>query len=104
MAEYNLTPRQRELLKTIVEQVKSGKVQEPLIPVVSNSGSTLIGIKGDFGRNLLGDLKVLSEADLLGFHFTSQGKPVRPSFLYHDATPLSLRSVGQVPALGVCAA
>lgn len=74
MAEYNLTTRQKGLLQIIVEQVKSGKVQEPLIPVCSSSGCSIIGIEGKFGLNLLGDLEVLSEADLLGFHFNSKGK------------------------------
>jgi hypothetical protein len=76
MTEYNLTSQQKELLKTIVEQVKSGKVQEPLIPVSTHGGSSIIGIKGDFGRNLLGDLEVLSEADLLGFRYNSRGNKI----------------------------
>jgi len=76
MAEYNLTPQQRELLKTIVEQMKSGKAEEPLIPMVSSSGSSIIGIQGSFGRNLLGDLEVLSEADLLGFRYSSKGNKI----------------------------
>lgn len=76
MTEYNLTPRQRELLKTIVEQMKSGKAQEPLIPIISNSGSTLMGIQGNFGRNLIGDLEALCKVDLLGFHHNSRGTKV----------------------------
>ena len=77
MTKYNLTPQQRDLLKTIVEQMKSGQVQEPLIPVIShNSGSSIIGIKGNFGRNLLGDLEVLSEADLLGSRYSSSGNKI----------------------------
>ncbi len=76
MAEYNLTSQQKELLKTIVEQMKSGKAQEPLIPVISHSGSSIIGIQGNFGRNLLGDLEVLSESDLLGFRYNSSGNKI----------------------------
>jgi hypothetical protein len=76
MAKYNLTHQQRELLKTIVEQMKSGNAQEPLIPTASHSGSSIIGIQGNFGRNLLGDLEVLSEADLLGFRYNSSGKKI----------------------------
>ena len=76
MAKYNLTPQQKELLKTIVEQMKSGNAQEPLIPVSSHSGSSIIGIQGNFGRNLLGDLEVLSEADLLGFRYNSSGNKI----------------------------
>jgi len=76
MAEYNLTSQQKELLKTIVEQMKSGRAQEPLIPVSSHSGSSIIGIQGNFGRNLLGDLEVLGEADLLGFRYNSKGDKI----------------------------
>ncbi len=73
MTEYNLTLHQKELLKTIVEQVKSGKAKEPLIPVITHSGSSIIGMEGDFGRNLLGDLEVLCETGLLGFRSNSRG-------------------------------
>jgi len=76
MTEYNLTPQQKELLITIVEQMKSGKAQEPLIPVISHSGSSLIGIQGEFGRNLLGDLEALSDEDLLGFRYNSKGNKI----------------------------
>ncbi len=76
MTEYNLTSRQRELLKTIVEQMESGKGHEPLIPVVTHSGGSIIGIQGDFGQNLLGDLEVLSEADLLGSRINSRGNKI----------------------------
>jgi hypothetical protein len=76
MTQYNLTVQQRELLKTIVEQMKSGKAQEPLIPVGSHSGSSIIGMQGNFGRNLLGDLEVLSQADLLGFRYNSKGNKI----------------------------
>jgi hypothetical protein len=76
MARYNLTHQQRELLKTIVEQMKSGKATEPLIPMVTYSSSSIIGMQGDFGRNLLGDLEVLSEADLLGFRYNSKGNKI----------------------------
>jgi hypothetical protein len=76
MAEYNLTSQQKELLKTIVDQMKSGRAQEPLIPVSSHSGSSIIGIQGSFGRNLLGDLEILSEADLLGFRYNGKGDKI----------------------------
>lgn len=76
MAEYNLTPGQKDLLRTIVEQKKSGVAREPLIPVIASGGSSLIGIKGDFDRNLLGDLEVLSEADLLSYRFNSSGDKI----------------------------
>jgi hypothetical protein len=76
MTEYNLTAQQRELLKTIVDQLKSGKGQEPLIPVVTNSGGHIIGFQENFGQNLLGDLEVLNEADLLGSRYNSGGDKI----------------------------
>lgn len=75
MTEYNLTLQQKELLKTIVEKVKSGTAREPLIPVSTHSSSTLIGV-GDFGHNLLGDLEILHEMDLLGSRNNSQGNKI----------------------------
>jgi hypothetical protein len=76
MAEYNLTPQQKDLLITIVEQKKSGVAREPLIPVITGRESSLIGINGSFDRNLLGDLEVLSEADLLSFRFNGSGTKI----------------------------
>jgi hypothetical protein len=75
MAEYNLTREQKELLKIIVDKVKSGIAREPLIPVSSHSDSSIIGV-GNFGRNLLGDLEILAEMDLLGFRYNSQGNKI----------------------------
>jgi hypothetical protein len=70
MAEYDLTLKQRQLLRTITEQLEAGTGKEPMFPV----SDTLIGIKGKFDRNLLGDLEILSEAGLLGSRFNSSGQ------------------------------
>jgi len=74
MAVYDLTPRQKELLKTIVEQMKAGTGREPLVPVITFGGGYLIGIKGDFDQNLRGDLDILADAGLLMPRFNSKGE------------------------------
>jgi hypothetical protein len=76
MAEYNLTPKQKQLLKTITDSVKMGQVKEPLIAVSTNDGSFIMDIKEKFDRNLLGDLEILCEADLLGFRYNSSGNKI----------------------------
>ena len=76
MAEYNLTPKQKQLLKTITEYVKAGKAKEPLIAMVSNDGGIIFGIKEKFDRNLLGDLEILCEVDLLGYRYNSTGNKI----------------------------
>lgn len=73
MTEYNLTPKQKLTLRKIVESLKAGTVKEPLITVITNEGAFIIGIKEKFDRNLRGDLEILCEADLLGFHYNSKG-------------------------------
>jgi hypothetical protein len=76
MAEYNLTSKQKQLLKTITEFVKAGKAKEPLIAIVSNDGGVIIGITEKFDRNLLGDLEILCDVDLLGFRYNSKGNKI----------------------------
>jgi len=76
MKAYDLTPRQKELLKTIIEQLKAGTGKEPLIPVITNEGGFLIGIKGNFDRNLRGDLDILADAGLLMPRLNSKGQPI----------------------------
>ncbi len=76
MAEYNLTSKQKQLLKTIIDAVESGQAKEPLIPVISMVGSSIIGVPGDFDHNLIGDLEILSEADLLGSRLNNKGNKI----------------------------
>ena len=76
MAEYNLTSKQKQLLKTITEFVKAGKAKEPLIAIVSNDGGVIMGITEKFDRNLLGDLEILCEVDLVGFRYNSKGNKI----------------------------
>ena len=54
MAKYNLTERQKELLRAIVENIRAGKLQEPIIPVVEiGGGGYIIGIDRNFGSHPL---------------------------------------------------
>jgi len=74
MAEHNLTPKQKQILKTITESVKAGKAKEPLIAVVAGGEGIIMGITEKFDRNLLGDLEILCEADLLGVRYNNGNK------------------------------
>ena len=76
MAKYDLTPKQKTLLKIIVEQLNAGTAKEPLIPVCTMSDCSIIGIKGNFDHNLLGDLEILAEAGLLGFRYNRKGDKI----------------------------
>jgi len=77
MARYNLTERQKELLRAIVENIRAGKLQEPIIPVVEiGGGGYVIGIEKNFGPSVTGDLEVLSEEGLLSWQLNSRGKKI----------------------------
>jgi hypothetical protein len=76
MASYNLTSRQKEILQRLVEGVKSGQAQEPLIPSWSLQDCEIIGITGKFDLSVLGDLDILCESDLLAFRYNSQGDKI----------------------------
>jgi hypothetical protein len=73
MAKYNLTTKQKQMLQLLVENVKSGKAEEPLYLIRSLQDCEIMGIEEKFGYDLLGDLDVLCEADLLSCRINSQG-------------------------------
>lgn len=73
MATYNLTEKQKKLLTTIVEHIKTGQLEEPIITSCTFSGCEIIGIDEKFGHNLLGDLESLCDADLMGYCYNSNG-------------------------------
>jgi hypothetical protein len=75
MANYNLTPRQKDALRRLVDAVKSGQAQEPLIPVLTLQDCDVIGV-GTFDHSLPGDLDILCDADLLGFRHNSRGDKI----------------------------
>ena len=76
MAKYNLTDRQKELMRVIVGHIRSGKVVEPIIPVVTAGGEYIIGIDKDFSPNLTGNLEVLAEEGLLSRQFNNGGDTI----------------------------
>jgi len=73
MTEYNLTARQKQLLKIIVENINEGKDIEPLMPSITMQDSQIIGIDHKFDWTLIGDLDALWEADLISATNTSRG-------------------------------
>jgi len=75
MTNYNLTPRQKEVLRRLVECVKSGQANEPLIVVCTFQDCEVIGV-GTFNHSLSGDMEILCDADLLGFRYNSSGDKI----------------------------
>lgn len=75
MVKYNLTSRQKEVLRRLVEGVQSGQATEPLIPMISLQDCEISGI-GTFDHSLLGDLDALCETDLLTFRYNSRGEKI----------------------------
>lgn len=75
MANYDLTNRQKNVLRRLVEAVKSGQAQEPIIVACCLQDCEVIGI-GTFDHSLPGDLDILCDADLLGFRYNSQGNKI----------------------------
>lgn len=71
---YNLTEKQIELLSYIVEKVHSGEMQEPLLLMQSHTNNYIAGSDKEWGRNLLGNMNVLSEEGFLSRDFNSLGK------------------------------
>jgi len=76
MATYNLTEKQKHLLRTIVASLDDGKLEEPIIPACSFDGCSIIGIDEGFGSNLRGDLNALCDLDLMGFSYNSRGNRI----------------------------
>lgn len=76
MATYNLTEKQRHLLRTIVASLEDEKLEEPIIPFCTFGGYYIHGIDEDFGPNLLGDLDALCDLDLMGFRYDGKGNKI----------------------------
>ena len=72
MSGYNLTDRQKELLRKLVEYVRQDRMAEPFKIVL---GGILLGGGEIFKteRDFLGDLSALAEADLLGLRYGLKG-------------------------------
>ena len=74
MAEYNLTQKQKRILQVLVENVRSGAVEEPILTICSLTECSIIGIEEEFDYNLVGDLEALCEADLLSYRYSTKGE------------------------------
>ena len=108
MSGYNLTDRQKELLRKLVEYVRQDRMAEPFSLVL---GGILLkdGEIFETERNFLGDLSALVEADLLGLRYGLKGNKlysikqagydavendfVTPTWV---ETPLRIGSVGAI--------
>jgi hypothetical protein len=76
MDPYNLTPRQKDALRRMVEMVRSGSVREPFLVLGEHEGYTLIPAQGaqvTINEGWDGDLDALEEADLVSARWDSSG-------------------------------
>ena len=74
MASYNLTDKQKYLLKTIVEHIHAGKLDEPIITSCSLAKCQIMGISEEFERDLLGNLDALCDVNLMRSGFDRKNK------------------------------
>jgi len=73
---YHLTEKQEDLLRTIVESLKAGEIEEPIIVAGDKSGYHILGMDKDFGTSLSGDLGALCDSCLMGFDYNSRGNKI----------------------------
>lgn len=74
MVGYNLTARQKELLRKLVEYEREGRLEQPLRFVLGPGIQLTDGGVLEAEGNLHGDLAALYEADLLGLTYGSRGQ------------------------------
>jgi hypothetical protein len=76
MNGYNLTDRQKELLRKLVRLAKEGKLDEPIIPLFRD-GRLCIDLRREGSLDLqgdgIGDLHALYDADLMNLRFSRKG-------------------------------
>jgi len=76
MGTYHLTEKQKDLLRTVVESLETGEIEEPIIVAGDKSGYHIIGMDKDFGPSMLGDLGALCDLYLMGFGYNSRGNKI----------------------------
>ena len=76
MNGYNLTDRQKELLRKLVRHIREDKLKEP-ISVSYTLGQRCIRFFGgetfEYQGDLIGDLDALCDVDLMGFRYNERG-------------------------------
>lgn len=76
MNGYNLTDRQKELLRKLVKHVREEKLKEPIAPVGTDQGY-FIPLRGggsfEHPGDLIGDLDALCDAGLMGVRYSKRG-------------------------------
>lgn len=66
MPKYNLTDRQRQVIRIIVENIQSGNIDEPVVVSCAGNSCDILGIEQHFGTSLLGDMDALVDVNMLG--------------------------------------
>ena len=74
MNGYNLTDGQKELLRKLVRCVREGKLEEPILPIGTQTGY-FIQVCGEenIGFKWTGDLDALCDANLMSFRWNRKG-------------------------------
>lgn len=75
MNNYNLTKEQKELLRKLVELIRDGKLVEPIVPIFTAAGASIMLKEGGLpvSRNVAGDFQAYYEADLVSTRPTKGG-------------------------------
>lgn len=85
MIAYNLTEKQKSILRIIVEHLEIGSLEEPIIISSSGSECQIIGINQIFDTDLPGNLDALCDCDLMGFAYSNSGKTYMVKQAGYDA-------------------
>ena len=77
MADYNLTPEQKELLRHLVDSDRKGQLSKPFLPICTFD-ECYIGLEAPTGTDRIrfrsrDDLDALCDEDLLGVRLNRQG-------------------------------
>jgi hypothetical protein len=107
VSTYELTEKQKRLLKIIVDSVEQGKARQPLIAVTTKTRCEILDIDEEFDTSLRGDLIALADEGLLSREHNSRGdaiyyvkqaafRAVKDGFELPDPQPATLVNIGAI--------
>ena len=70
MTTYDLSNRQKQLLKLLVENIRDNKIAEEIAPEIGSEHCYIEGLNIKFGRNFIWDMEALCDAKLMECTFT----------------------------------
>ncbi len=79
MTTYDLTDKQKQLIKLLVKNIKAKRISESIIPEINSEGCSIEGIDVKFERNFIWDMDALCDAELMECtysRYSSQGNRI----------------------------